>query len=368
MQRARSHGDVLTRSERLALLALLGFAACAALADVVARGHALQRRPASSSRSRSRRAAGDWAAILAHPYHPLYSLSIAARARPRASTGRARARWSASPAVPPPSASLFLFLRDAFGAPAAWIGAGLLAVHSRARRVLVGRPERRSLSRSLPGGRVVRLARVDAASSRQRRGGGARVGTRLPHAARRSGPRAASWWRSRRLEWLRGTWRAAPALRIAGGVAAGGCALRRAVRDRAPAALGRVGAHPEEVGEPVTGAAPVRRTSRRRPDPEQALAFAAPRAIRPLASRARGSIAARTGSPSSRRRRAPSARWSPRGCCCAPASRHSATARCCCSSPDSWRRGAAVAPALFVAAIVGAYAVVLYALTLRWAT
>jgi len=76
-------------------------------------------------------AAGDWSALLASPHHPLYSLAVAAVH----ATGLDWETAAATVSVTGGAAAvalLFLFVRDAFGVPAAWIAAGLLAVHSRA--------------------------------------------------------------------------------------------------------------------------------------------------------------------------------------------------------------------------------------------
>jgi hypothetical protein len=75
--------------------------------------------------------AGDLRLALAHPYHPLYAALIAALEPVAGSLERAGATLSilgGSAAV----FALWAFLRPAFGARAAWIGALLLAVHPRA--------------------------------------------------------------------------------------------------------------------------------------------------------------------------------------------------------------------------------------------
>jgi 4-amino-4-deoxy-L-arabinose transferase-like glycosyltransferase len=75
--------------------------------------------------------AGDLRLALAHPYHPLYAALIAALGPVAGSLERAGAALSiagGSAAV----LALWAFLRPAFGARAAWIGALLLAVHPRA--------------------------------------------------------------------------------------------------------------------------------------------------------------------------------------------------------------------------------------------
>ncbi len=75
--------------------------------------------------------AGDLRLALAHPYHPLYAMLIAALEPVAGSLERAGAALSilgGSAAV----FALWAFLRSAFGARSAWIGALLLAVHPRA--------------------------------------------------------------------------------------------------------------------------------------------------------------------------------------------------------------------------------------------
>lgn len=75
--------------------------------------------------------AGDLRLALAHPYHPLYAALIAALEPVAGSLERAGAALSilgGSAAV----LALWAFLRPAFGARSAWIGALLLAVHPRA--------------------------------------------------------------------------------------------------------------------------------------------------------------------------------------------------------------------------------------------
>ena len=75
--------------------------------------------------------AGAWSEALRAGYHPLYPLAIVA-------TQRVVPDWESAAALisiaggTASVALLFLFLRDAFGEPAAWAGAALLAVHSRA--------------------------------------------------------------------------------------------------------------------------------------------------------------------------------------------------------------------------------------------
>jgi hypothetical protein len=75
--------------------------------------------------------AGDFGTVVSHPFHPLYPLLVAA-------VHGLGFDWETAAALIGVAGGtagvgfLFLFLRDAFGAPAAWIGAGLVAVHSRA--------------------------------------------------------------------------------------------------------------------------------------------------------------------------------------------------------------------------------------------
>ena len=76
-------------------------------------------------------AAGDYGTVLAHPFHPLYPLLVAA-------LHGAGIEWETAAALIGVAGGtaavgfLFLFFRDAFGVSAAWIGAGLVAVQSRA--------------------------------------------------------------------------------------------------------------------------------------------------------------------------------------------------------------------------------------------
>jgi hypothetical protein len=75
--------------------------------------------------------AGDLRLALAHPYHPLYAMLIAALEPVAGSLERAGAALSilgGSAAV----FALWAFLRSSFGVRSAWIGALLLAVHPRA--------------------------------------------------------------------------------------------------------------------------------------------------------------------------------------------------------------------------------------------
>jgi hypothetical protein len=75
--------------------------------------------------------AGAWPEALRAGYHPLYPLAVDAlqHAVPDWESAAALVSIAAATAS---VALLFLFLRDAFGRPAAWAGTVLLAVHSRA--------------------------------------------------------------------------------------------------------------------------------------------------------------------------------------------------------------------------------------------
>jgi Gpi18-like mannosyltransferase len=130
MERADAKTAALTRSERLALLALLGFAAALRWLAWSRTVTLFNDGPEFLELAKSA-AAGEWDAVLSHPYHPLYSLLVAcvhAVGFDWESAGALVGVAGGTAAV----AFLFLFVRDAFGAPAAWIGAGLLALHSRA--------------------------------------------------------------------------------------------------------------------------------------------------------------------------------------------------------------------------------------------
>lgn len=217
MQRAVATADALTRAERLALLALLGFAAMLRWLMWSRAVTLFNDGPEFLALAKSA-AAGDFGTIIAHPYHPLYSLSIAAvhgLGFDWESAGVLVGVAGGTAAV----GFLFLFVRDAFGAPAAWIGAGLLAVHSRAVEYssdvqsdglylglfLAGvwfgwrAWTRRSLRSAVMAGVASGLAYLT-------RPEGLGLACILVAIAA--------------LEWSRGTWRIAPALRFAGGVAA----------------------------------------------------------------------------------------------------------------------------------------------------
>jgi hypothetical protein len=76
-------------------------------------------------------AAGDFEALLRHPYHPLYPLAVAAMHGLVPDWERAAVTVSivaGTLAV----AALFVFVRTAFGTPAAWLAALLLALHPQA--------------------------------------------------------------------------------------------------------------------------------------------------------------------------------------------------------------------------------------------
>jgi hypothetical protein len=216
MERAGATAAVLTRSERLALVGLLGFAA--ALRWLMwSRAVTLFNDGPEFLLIAKWAAAGDAGAVLAHPYHPLYSLAIAgvhALGFEWESAGALVGVAGGTAAV----GFLFLFLRDAFGAPAAWVGAGLLAVHSRAVEYssdvqsdglylglfLAGvwfgwrAWTRRSPSSAVAAGLASGLAYLT------RPEGVGLAGILVMIVG---------------LEWLRGNWRGAQALRVAGGVA-----------------------------------------------------------------------------------------------------------------------------------------------------
>ncbi len=216
MQRAGATADVLTRSERLGLLALLGFAA--ALRWLMwSRAVTLFNDGPEFLALAKAAAAGDFGIVFSHPYHPLYSLLIAAVH----GLGFDWENAGALVGVAGGTAAvgfLFLFVRDAFGAPAAWIGAGLLAVHGRAVEFssdiqsdglylgffLAGvwfgwrAWTRRSLRSAVAAGLASGLAYLT-------RPEGLGLACILVAIAG--------------LEWSRGNWRLAPALRIAAGVA-----------------------------------------------------------------------------------------------------------------------------------------------------
>ena len=130
MERTEASAPAITRSEGVALLALLG--ATAALRGWIwSRSVTLFNDGPEYLQLAKAAADGDVGAVLAHPYHPLYSLLVAgvhAFGFDWESAGVLVGVAGGTAAV----AFLFFFLRDAFGVSAAWVGAGLLAVHSRA--------------------------------------------------------------------------------------------------------------------------------------------------------------------------------------------------------------------------------------------
>jgi len=81
--------------------------------------------------------AGEWAAALRDPFHPLYP-ALTAGVHRLLGGGDDAASWESAGALvsavggAAAVAFLFLFLRDAFGRVAAWCGAVVLAVHARA--------------------------------------------------------------------------------------------------------------------------------------------------------------------------------------------------------------------------------------------
>jgi hypothetical protein len=77
--------------------------------------------------------AGEWSAALHDPFHPLYPAAAAGLARALPGLGLEDAAALVSVAGGSAAVAFaFLFLREAFGAPAAWVGAALLAAHGRA--------------------------------------------------------------------------------------------------------------------------------------------------------------------------------------------------------------------------------------------
>lgn len=217
MRRAGATSDVLTRSERLALLALLGFAASLRWLMWSRAVTLFNDGPEFLALAKSA-AAGDFGAILSHPYHPLYSLLIAGvhgLGLDWESAGALIGVAGGTAAV----GFLFLFLRDAFGAPAAWIAAGLLAVHSRA-------VEYSSDVQSDGLYLGLFLAGVwfgwRAWTRRSWRSAAlAGVASGLAYLTRPEGLGLACILVAiAALEWSRGAWRPVPALRFAGGVAA----------------------------------------------------------------------------------------------------------------------------------------------------
>ena len=216
MERAETRVATLTTTERALLLALLGFAA--ALRWLMwSRAVTLFNDGPEYLQLAKSAAAGQWDAVLSHPYHPLYSLLVAgvhAVGFDWESAGALVGVAGGTAAV----GFLFLFLRDAFGAPAAWIGAGLLAVHSRAVEFSSDiQSDGLYLGLFLAGvwfgwrawtGRSLRNAAA------------AGIASGLAYLTRPEGiGLACALIVMVGFEWLRGNWRLAPALRVAGAVA-----------------------------------------------------------------------------------------------------------------------------------------------------
>ncbi len=113
---------------------------------------------------------------------------------------------------------LFLFLRDAFGAPAAWIGAGLFAVHSRAVEYSSDvQSDGLYLGLFLAGVWFGWRAWTRRSSSSAAAAG---LASGLAYLTRPEGVGLACILvMIVGLEWLRGNWRGAQALRVAAGVA-----------------------------------------------------------------------------------------------------------------------------------------------------
>ena len=216
MQRAGATSDVLTRSERLALLALLGFAAALRWLMWSRAVSLFNDGPEFLALAKSA-AAGDFASVLSHPYHPLYSLAVAG-------VHTLGFDWESAGALVGVAGGtaavgfLFLFLRDAFGAPAAWIGAGLLAVHSRAVEYSADvQSDGLYLGFFLAG---VWFGWRAWTRRSMRSAAAAGLASGLAYLTRPEGLGLACILVAIvGLEWLLGNWRTAPALRVAGGVA-----------------------------------------------------------------------------------------------------------------------------------------------------
>jgi len=216
MERADADAAALTKSERIGLLALLGFAAAVRWLAWSRAVTLFNDGPEYLQLAKSA-AAHQWDAVLSHPYHPLYSVLVAsvhALGFDWESAGALVGVAGGTAAV----AFLFLFLRDAFGAPAAWIGAGLLAVHSRAIEFSSDiQSDGLYLGLFLAGvwfgwrawrGRSLRNAAA------------AGIASGLAYLTRPEGLGLACVVIVLvGLEWLRGNWRLAPAMRVAGGIA-----------------------------------------------------------------------------------------------------------------------------------------------------
>ncbi len=217
MERTDAPARALSSSERVALFALLGFAAALRWFAWSRAVTLFNDGPEYLELAKSA-AAGDWSAVLSHPYHPLYALLVAA-------VHGVGFDWESAGALVGVAGGtaavgfLFLFLRDTFGAPAAWIGAGLLAVHSRAVEFSSD-----VQSDGLYAGLF--LAGVwfgwRAWSQRSLRwAAAAGIASGLAYLTRPEGLGLACVLIAlAALEWLRGRWRIAPALRLAGVVAA----------------------------------------------------------------------------------------------------------------------------------------------------
>jgi hypothetical protein len=216
MERAETRAATLASSERALLLALLGFAAALRWLMWSRTVTLFNDGPEFLQLAKSA-AAGQWDAVLSHPYHPLYSLLVAgvhAVGFDWESAGVLVGVVGGTVAV----AFLFLFLREAFGAQAAWIGASLLAVHSRAVEfssdvqsdgVYLGF----FMAGVWFGWRAWTRRSVRCAAA-------AGIASGLAYLTRPEGLGLACVLIVLvGLEWLRGSWRLASALRVAGGVA-----------------------------------------------------------------------------------------------------------------------------------------------------
>ena len=216
MQRAGAAADVSTRAERLALIALLGFAAGLRWLMWSRAVTLFNDGPEFLAIAKSA-AAGDFGAVLSHPYHPLYSLLVAgvhALGFDWENAGALVGVAGGTAAV----GFLFLFLRDAFGAPAAWIGAGLLAVHGRAVEFSSDvQSDGLYIGLFLAG---VWFGWRAWTRRSMRSAAAAGLASGLAYLTRPEGLGLACILVAIvGLEWLRGNWRTAPALRVAGGVA-----------------------------------------------------------------------------------------------------------------------------------------------------
>ena len=216
MERADANAAALSTSERVALLALLGFAAALRWFAWSRAVTLFNDGPEFLELAKSA-AAGQWDAVLSHPYHPLYSLLVAgahAVGFDWESAGALIGVAGGTAAV----AFLFLFLRDAFGARAAWIGAGLLAVHSRAVEFSSDiQSDGLYLGLFIAG---VWFGWRAWTRRSLRSAAAAGIASGLAYLTRPEGLGLACVLIALvGFEWLRGTWRVVPALRVAGGVA-----------------------------------------------------------------------------------------------------------------------------------------------------